>query len=64
LGSIATVLARAVMPNNLGPGPISPDISVGVSAIFTPWFWIALIANLMICVGFFLFYRKEQLSKP
>jgi alpha-1,3-glucan synthase len=64
LGSIATMLARAVMPNNLGPGSISPDISVGVSAIFTPWFWIALMANLMICVGFFMFYRKEQLSKP
>ena len=64
LGSIATMVARAGAPNNIGPGPISPDISKGVREIGQAWFWIGLIMNLGICVGFFVFFRKEQLSKP
>ena len=64
LGSIATIVARAVAPNKIGPGPISPDISGGVSAIWNAWFWIGLIANLSLCLGFYKFYRKEQLQKP
>lgn len=64
LGSVATMVARACAPNNIGPGPISPDISKGVSEIGQAWFWIGLIMNLGICVGFFVFFRKEQLSKP
>lgn len=64
LGSIATICARAFAPNRLGPGDISPDISGGVSAIWTAWFWIALFFQILICAGFFLFFRKEQLSKP
>ena len=64
LGSIATILARAVAPNRIGPGPISPDISGGISALWQAWFWVGLVANLLICVGFYKFYRKEQLQKP
>ena len=65
VGSIATILARAVAPNKIGPGPISPNIgSDGASALLEPWFWVGLIANLLVCVGFYKFYRKEQLSKP
>ncbi|KAL9621193.1 MAG: hypothetical protein Q9160_004325 [Pyrenula sp. 1 TL-2023] len=64
LGSIATICARAFAPNKIGPGPISPDVSGGISAIWTPWFFVSLAANLLICAGFFLFFRKEQLSKP
>lgn len=64
LGSIATIVARACAPNRLGPGPISPDITGGVSALWQAWFWIGLIMNLLICVGFYKFYRKEQLQKP
>ncbi|KAJ9317012.1 CAZyme family GH13 [Paecilomyces variotii] len=64
LGSIATICARGFAPNKIGPGDISPDISGGVSAIWTAWFWITLFLQLLICGGFFLFFRKEQLSKP
>lgn len=64
LGSIATMVGRAVAPNNLGPGPISPDISSGLRAMAEPWFFIGLFFNLLICGGYFLFFRKEQLSKP
>jgi len=64
LGSLATILARACAPNNVGPGPISPDISKGFDGVFTAWFWIGLLCNLGVCVGFFVFFRKEQLSKP
>lgn len=64
LGSMATMIARAVAPNNIGPGPISPNISKGLWTMNEAWFWIGLAANLGVCVGFLLFFRKEQLTKP
>ena len=65
LGSIATMLARAVAPNNIGPGDVFPDFSGGFSSgLSKAWFWVALGMQLIICVGFFTFFRKEQLSKP
>ncbi|KAJ9640066.1 Cell wall alpha-1,3-glucan synthase ags1 [Coniosporium tulheliwenetii] len=65
IGSLATILARASAPNNLGPGDVFPDFSAGVlNGLSHAWFWIALALQLVICVGFFLFFRKEQLSKP
>ena len=64
LGSVATIVARAAAPNKIGPGPISPDISGGISAIWQAWFWVGLVSNVLLCVGFYKFYRKEQLLKP
>ncbi|KAL4788597.1 hypothetical protein BJX76DRAFT_353043 [Aspergillus varians] len=64
IGSIATICARAFGPNALGPGPISPDVTQGASSLANGWFWIALFCQLLICAGFLLFFRKEQLSKP
>lgn len=64
LGSVATMVARACAPNKIGPGPISPDISKGLGEMWQAWFWIGLVCNLSVCVGFFMFFRKEQLSKP
>jgi alpha-1,3-glucan synthase len=44
---------------------VFPDLSAGViQAINKPWFWIALTCQLVIPIGFFKFFRKEQLSKP
>ncbi|KKK19324.1 hypothetical protein P175DRAFT_0501355 [Aspergillus ochraceoroseus IBT 24754] len=64
IGSIATICARGFGPNSIGPGPISPDPTKGVSAVQNGWFWVALFCQLLICGGFLLFFRKEQLSKP
>ena len=65
LGSIFTILARATAPNNLGPGPVFPDFSVDIrGGLSSHWFWIGLLCQAIICVGFFLFFRKEQLTKP
>ncbi|KLJ13241.1 alpha-1,3-glucan synthase [Blastomyces silverae] len=64
LGSIATICARAFAPNKIGPGDIHPDISGGISAIGNAWFWVCLFCQLALCGGFYLFFRKEQLSKP
>lgn len=65
LGSIATMVARATAPNRLGPGDLFPDFSDGpYPGITRAWFWIGLICQLIVCAGFFRFFRKEQLSKP
>ncbi|QSZ37320.1 hypothetical protein DSL72_009418 [Monilinia vaccinii-corymbosi] len=64
LGSITTMIARACAPNNVGPGPVFPDLSEGVANLGQAWFWIGLICQFAICAGFFTFFRKEQLSKP
>jgi alpha-1,3-glucan synthase len=65
LGTIVTLVAKATAPNRDGPGDVFPDLSAGVLvALAKPWFWIALVCQLVIPVGFFKFFRKEQLSKP
>lgn len=48
LGSLATICARAFAPNNIGPGPISPDITAGAGALGNAWFWVALLLQLSI----------------
>ncbi|QDS68915.1 hypothetical protein FKW77_008195 [Venturia effusa] len=65
IGTAITLLAKATSPDRDGPGDVFPDFSKGVGhALSKPWFWIALCAQLIIPIGFFKFFRKEQLSKP
>ncbi|GKT65805.1 alpha-1,3-glucan synthase [Colletotrichum tofieldiae] len=65
LGSIFTMLARATAPNKVGPSTVFPDISEGLNVAFANgWFWVVLFLNLFICIGYFKFFRKEQVSKP
>ncbi|KAI9836233.1 MAG: hypothetical protein M1819_001570 [Sarea resinae] len=66
LGSLATIVARACAPDRIGPGDIFPDFSGGVGAGLSgnAWFWIGMIFQIIVCIGFFMFFRKEQLSKP
>lgn len=65
IGSLATIAARASSPNATGPGDVFPDFCLHVAeALSKGWFWVALFCQLVICVGFFLFFRKEQLFKP
>lgn len=65
LGAAVTMIATACAPDKDGPGDVFPDVSAGViQAVSKPWFWIALVAQLIIPIGFIKFFRKEQLSKP
>lgn len=81
LGALATILARAIAPDNLGPGDVFPDFSFyrpgdSLEPFHKPWFYIALLSQVLISVGYFMFFRKvivsattdidlqEQLAKP
>lgn len=65
IGSLATIAARASAPNKIGPGAVFPDFSGGLSGgLREHWFWIGLLFQMVVCVGFFTFFRKEQLFKP
>jgi alpha-1,3-glucan synthase len=65
LGSVASMLARATASDKIGPGEVFPDFSGGLfPGLAEPWFWVGLTLQLCICAGFFVFFRKEQLSKP
>lgn len=70
LGSCIVMLARGTAPDKLGPGNVFPD-----PAIWTPGsmqhfplahyeFWLCLICQIIIVIGFAIFFRREQLSKP
>jgi alpha-1,3-glucan synthase len=65
LGSAVTLVAKATAPDKDGPGDVFPDFSARISEpLMKPWFWIALACQLAIPVGFFMVFRKAQLSKP
>jgi alpha-1,3-glucan synthase len=62
--------ARATAPNRIGPGSVFPDVgtwdfSQGLkgSPMASAPFWVALICQIVIVLGYFWFYRKEQLGK-
>ncbi|KNZ71786.1 Cell wall alpha-1,3-glucan synthase mok13 [Termitomyces sp. J132] len=69
IGSVCVMVARATAPNRIGPGTVFPDaakwdFSDGLSGspMALPLFWIALVCQLVIVLGYFWFYRKEQLG--
>jgi len=64
VGAIGTIIARADGLNSVGPGPTFPNISANLDGLGNAWFWVALILQLVICAGYFTFFRKEQLTKP
>jgi alpha-1,3-glucan synthase len=65
VGSVMVIVARAGAPNRVGPGDVFPNWGlVGVEGVRKPWFWVALGAQLVVCIGFFKVFRKEQLFKP
>ncbi|KAK9425223.1 hypothetical protein SUNI508_13206 [Seiridium unicorne] len=65
LGSIFTIAARASAPNKIGPGPVFPNLPMDLwGGVCNVWLWVPLAMQLAICVGFFVFFRKEQLFKP
>lgn len=64
LGAATTAVARACAPHKLGPAPVFPDITYGSGALANGWFWIGLLLNLGVSIGYLKFFRKEQLTKP
>ncbi|KAJ7777588.1 modular protein with glycoside hydrolase family 13 and glycosyltransferase family 5 domains [Mycena maculata] len=71
IGTVITMVARATSPDRLGPGTVFPDAAIwafsdglGSSMIAESWFWVALVCQIIIVVGYFVFYRSEQLSRP
>ncbi|KAM7214975.1 alpha-1,3-glucan synthase [Rhypophila decipiens] len=65
IGSAFTMLARATSPNALSPNTTFPDFTQGLyPGIASEWFWVCLIFQLIIPIGFFKFFRKEQVAKP
>ncbi|WAQ90638.1 hypothetical protein PtA15_13A37 [Puccinia triticina] len=71
IGSTAVLVARATAPDRIGPGGVFPDLALWnpkFSYLDSPlanWqFWIALICQLIIVTGYFVLFRREQLSKP
>lgn len=64
LGSAATMVARATAPDKVGPGSVFPNLCVNPrEGLSQAWFWVALMFQLAVPVGFAVFFRKEQLSK-
>ena len=64
------MVARATAPNRIGPESVFPDAGTwdfgkGLkgSPMASAPFWVALACQLIIVVGYFWFYRKEQLGK-
>ncbi len=58
---------RASAPDKVGPGNVFPDpaiwdMATGTNNPFGHWeFWLCLVCQVIICVGYMYFFRKEQL---
>lgn len=64
LGSLATIVARATAPDKTGPGSVFPDFCTNPrEGLASAWFWVALLLQLAVPIGFGAFFRKEQLNK-
>ncbi|KAK3936421.1 hypothetical protein QBC46DRAFT_357497 [Diplogelasinospora grovesii] len=65
IGGTATMIARATSPNAGSPAPTFPDFTEGLMpGIASKWFWVCLLMQMIIPIGFFKFFRKEQVTKP
>jgi alpha-1,3-glucan synthase len=63
------MVARAIAPNRISLESVFPDAGkwdfqdgFSRSPMGSPIFWAALICQLVIVIGYFWFYRKEQLG--
>lgn len=65
VGSIGTIIARADGLSSTGPLPYFPSFAANISeGLSYAGFWICMIFQIIVCIGYFAFFRKEQLSKP
>lgn len=51
VGALTTILARMLAPHRTGPMPVFPNMAAEVAHL-GPWFWVALLCQLLVCVGF------------
>lgn len=65
VGSIGTIINRADGLSSTGPLPYFPSMAFNIGdGLSYAGFWICMIMQIVICIGYFAFFRKEQLSKP
>jgi alpha-1,3-glucan synthase len=65
VGSVATIINRADGLSSTGPLPYYPTLAHSISeGLSGPGFWICMLAQIAVCIGYIAFFRKEQLSKP
>ncbi|KAH0127231.1 alpha-1,3-glucan synthase, partial [Aureobasidium melanogenum] len=64
LGSLATIAGRASAPDATGPGSVFPNLVISLSGLGAKEFWVALLFQMVLPIGFLMFFRNEQLFKP
>ncbi|KAK8853442.1 hypothetical protein IAR55_004148 [Kwoniella newhampshirensis] len=71
LGSCVVMLARGTSPDKVGPGNVFPNPAIwdiGQTGKHNPLahyeFWLCLVCQVVIVIGYAFFFRREQLSKP
>lgn len=70
VGAAAMLIGRATSPSAVGPANTFLDFATwsptidGAAIFASAAFWICLFCQVIICVGYIVFFRKEQLSKP
>ncbi|KAJ1562312.1 hypothetical protein HK405_013554 [Cladochytrium tenue] len=63
IGALCTMLARATAPDNFGPGPVFPNLALGLDGV-GGWFWSVLIIQFLSAFAMLFFFKNEQLAKP
>ncbi|ORY78163.1 cell wall alpha-1,3-glucan synthase ags1 [Protomyces lactucae-debilis] len=70
LGAVAMLVGRASAPNAIGPADTFLDFATwtpseeGAAIFASVSFWLCLFCQIVICIGYLVYFRKEQLSKP
>ncbi|CAB90796.2 cell wall alpha-1,3-glucan synthase Mok11 [Schizosaccharomyces pombe] len=69
VGAIASMVGKASSPSKFGPGDVFIDfthwsVKDGPQILASIPFWVCLICQLSVIIGYFLFFRRENLSRP
>ncbi|EPX70779.1 alpha-1,3-glucan synthase Mok11 [Schizosaccharomyces octosporus yFS286] len=69
IGAVASMVGRATSPCRIGPANVFLDFTSwqpkdGLRILASAPFWICLICQLGIVVGYYLFFRRENLMRP
>ncbi|EEB06005.2 cell wall alpha-1,3-glucan synthase mok11 [Schizosaccharomyces japonicus yFS275] len=69
IGAAASMIGRASSPDRVGPSNTFVDFSYwepgkGSSILHSAPFWVCLFCQLVVIVGYFMFFRRENLNRP